>query len=590
MLSRSLLRRITTVALIAAGAAPATAQFDQRWTGYTDGTAQHLGVASTAVSGADAEVDFAVGDLDLDGDLDLVVARKEPWTTVGKRANLLLMNVGGVLTDQTATFAAASDVVGDFGFLTPTNDRDVLVADVTADGWPEVVTAAAVSQGDPKHLSHPRVYLNLAAGGGAWAGLRYEDARIPQLVVFGSGLVVGANACGIAAGDVTGDGSADLYVVDYDLGGGEGLNDLGDRLLVNDGFGFFSDQSQVRVPASMLDSSFGTSAAIVDLNLDGQRDIVKTMDGPVRVAYNTPTNVGVMSIVDTAYQQSAYHITPSDLNQDGRLDGIVSDDETDKILINLGNDAVGRVIWDVSSFDFLTELDDGFASNNRVADLDGDGWNDAIIADVDVDISGCQRRIHIYRNLGGTPGDVPVFREERQSPNGGWVGAVGLEASDLKGGHDVAVFDVDGDSLLDLVLGRCDGTSVWIREATVAPTVCQTSLGGESDPAFELSVCGEPLATGGTASLFLADLPLIGTTLLVAGLSTNPTAWPGTSGTLLPTPTLVVPITFNAGHDFALEIPGGGGPFSVYVQVLSNGVFPATGVRVSNAVRIDFLP
>ena len=105
-------------------------------------------------------------------------------------------------------------------------------------------------------------------------------------------------------------------------GGGAGYR-------MHDGFGFFSDQSQARVPASMLDSSFGTSATIVDLNLDGTLDIAKTMDGPVRVAYNTPSNVGVMSIVDTAYQQSAYHLTAADLNQDGRLDAIVSDDETD---------------------------------------------------------------------------------------------------------------------------------------------------------------------------------------------------------------------------------------------------------------------
>ncbi|MFG0318432.1 MAG: FG-GAP repeat domain-containing protein [Planctomycetota bacterium JB042] len=589
---RSLRRSVSLLVppLLGLAAAEGSAQFDQRWLGYTDATATRLGVAPTAVSGNDAEVDFAVGDLDQDGRDDLVAVRKEPQTTAGKRTNLLLMNVGGSLVDRTAAFASAADVPGDQGFLTPTNDRDVCLADVDGDGWLDVVTAPAVTQGDPKEVSHPRIYRNLGLAGGSWAGLRYEAARIPQLLVHGSGLAVGANFCGVAAGDVDLDGDADLYFVDYDLGGGDGPNDLGDRLLINDGFGFFTDESLARVPPTMLASSFGTSAQIVDLNQDGAPDVAKTMDGPVRIAYGATGAPGTFGIVDTAYQQSAYHLTAGDLNNDGRPDLIVSDDGLDRHLTNLGPDPFGRVVWDEEIFDFLVGIDDGFGSNNTIADLDGDGWNDAIVADVDVNVSGCQRRIHLYHNVTGVPGGSTKLREERQSVAGGWVGAFGMTAADLSGGHDVAVLDVDGDGGLDLVLGRCAGASVWLRDAAVPPSVCQADLGGGSDPAFSLSVCGAPRARGEKATLFVDELPLIGTTLLVAGLATNPLPWPGTTGTLLPVPTLVVPIQFNQGHDFALDVPGGSGPLSVYVQVLSDGVFPATGVRLTNAVRLDFLP
>ncbi|MCH7890985.1 MAG: FAD-dependent oxidoreductase, partial [Gemmatimonadetes bacterium] len=65
--------------------------------------------------------------------IDLVVVRKEPFSTIGKRTNVLLMNEGGVLKDRTRELASASDVAGDSGFLTPTNDRDVVLA--TGDGY-----------------------------------------------------------------------------------------------------------------------------------------------------------------------------------------------------------------------------------------------------------------------------------------------------------------------------------------------------------------------------------------------------------------------------------------------------------------------
>ena len=127
-----------------------------------------------------------------------------------------LMNRAGVLRDETAQFASASDVIGDMGFLTPTNDRDVVVADVDGDGWLDVVTATTLSDGKPKHLSHPRVYVNQREdGSGNWLGLRHEDARIPQLLTTG-GLAVAPRFCDVAAGDLTGDGFPDLHFVDYD--------------------------------------------------------------------------------------------------------------------------------------------------------------------------------------------------------------------------------------------------------------------------------------------------------------------------------------------------------------------------------------
>lgn len=151
------------------------------------------------------EKDYAWGDLDHDGDTDLVVVRKQPWTTTGRRTNMLLMNEGGVLVDRTAEYAVASDVAGDQGFLTPTNDRDVVLADVDGDGWLDIVTAVTLTDNEAKPLSHPRVYMNLGETGGVWHGFEYQDARIPQMHP-----TAGPRFCGISAGDLTGDGRPEL--------------------------------------------------------------------------------------------------------------------------------------------------------------------------------------------------------------------------------------------------------------------------------------------------------------------------------------------------------------------------------------------
>ncbi len=454
-------------------AGSASAQFNQQWVQYQADQAR-LQPASGVVSNSSTEVDFAWGDVDKDGWIDLVVVRKEPVTTSGKRTNLLLMNELGVLVDRTMQYASASDVGGDMGFLTPTNDRDVFLADLDGDGWDDMVTATTLSDGDPKHIGHPRVYMNLGNdGSGNWLGFRHEDARIPQLTTVG-GLDVNPRFCSVWAEDVTGDGAPDLYFGDYDSSGAGGGGqppqfDLNDRLLINDGSGFFTDQSAGRMSSQMLESAFGMAVALVDANGDGSIDVFKdsALNAPqfVSVSYNNTASLGNFNFYQTAHAFQPYHLAVGDLNRDGRPDMVVTDDADDRYRVNNGNDAFGRVIWSsASTFDFLTGGDDGFGGNNLIVDLDRDGWNDVIITDVDVDIAGCNRRTHIYHNLADAPvGGLPTLREERQTSGSGWIGTPGFFANQLTGTHDVAVFDINLDGRLDVILGRCNGTFVYTQ-------------------------------------------------------------------------------------------------------------------------------
>lgn len=592
----SLARLLPLVLLLTA----ATARAQQPWVGFAEAPAR----IPPGLSDSDHETDLAWGDLDLDGFVDLVVVRKEPFTTPGKRTNVLLLNQSGFLQDATASHAVGSTVPGDQGFLTPTNDRDVAIADLDLDGWPDVVTATTVSDGDPKWLGHPRVYRNLGPSGSGWAGLRYEETRIPQLVHYATGQPVNPRFCAVAVGDVTGDGAPDLYFADYDSSGAGGSqeppnSDLDDRLLVNDGQGYFTDQSQARMTPTMLQSAFGMAAVIADVNGDGRNDIVKdtALKSPqhVLVSYNDllgQAGTGFFDVEQVAHTHAPYHVSVGDLNKDGRLDLVVTDDQDDRFRFNLGNDAFGRVVWSPAhTFDFTFGGDDGFGGNNLIADLDLNGWNDVIVADVDVDIPGFSRRAHIYRNL-GVPGqegtENVVLREERQGQsNYGWIGAGGLDVDDLRGTFDVAVFDVENDGDPDLVLSRATGTSLYLN-GVPDPTVCQQDLGYGTGTLY-LSVCGGDLSAGQDATLELQNVPFVAQVFLFVGLGVQPTWVPDIQATLVTFPlAAVIPIQWFGSTNLTLPVPGGFSGLSVSLQaVVPMSYFPPT-YETSNAVLVTW--
>ncbi len=414
---------------------------------FTNQTSQRL-VCDPALGINDVEEkDYAWGDLDLDGDIDLVCVRKEPFTSTGRNINVLLMNEGGILVDRTAEYATATDVTGDNGFLTPTNDRDVVLHDLNSDGWLDMITVTTLTDNSTKELSHPRVYMNLGEIDGIWQGFRFENNRIPEMHN-----TAGPRFCSLAVGDVSGDGHPDLYFGDYDSGGTQ-IFDYNNRLLINDGNGFFSDQSEQRMSSEMLESAFGAASAIADMNGDGVLDVVKqtSLNAPQHVAitYNDPNNEGYFNGYDIVDQRAPYFVSVGDLNGDGRLDLVVVDDGSDTYYLNTGNGGDG-----FANFDSVTlQNSDGFGGNAILRDLNNDGHQDVIVTDIDVDISGCTRTTHIYRNLG----DVPNITLSEQD--------VGILNSELQGVHDVAVFDINGDGWLDMVMGRCDSTEIWIQDA-----------------------------------------------------------------------------------------------------------------------------
>jgi hypothetical protein len=270
----------------------------------------------------------------------------------------------------------------------------LLVADVTGDSQPDIVTA--------EMDNHVGVFVNLGYG------LFAEPTHYPA----------GDTPSTVAAADFRGDGRPSLVVANFYSNKA--------TLLSNQG-GMFVPAGDILVDPSPKAAPSRVVAS--DVNGDGKLDLVfavVTVDGSrIDVLMN---NGDDSFAAPAAYPdgKTAYEVVARDLNGDGKPDLVATDFDGDVVQVfpNKGD----------GTFAAPAAYATGHQPQSlAVADLNGDGRPDLVVSNVQSDPSS----------------DVSVFL---QQDGGAFAQAAGYPAGGANRG--VAVADLDADGLPDIAVAR----------------------------------------------------------------------------------------------------------------------------------------
>ncbi len=411
------------------------------------GNGTFLDVSATNLPGIGA-LDFTnalvFGDVDRDGDLDLVCGNDDP--VLGGRQNRLFTNDGaGAFTDATALrlpidneptkALALGDVDGDldldllvgnrFGNRLEQNDGAGRFYDVTASELPTAAgptSALALGDvdgdGDQDLILAGRSRLFRNDGTGTFADATAQLPPLPQ------------PSTTVVLGDVDGDGDLDALFGSF---AGPDHN----RLLQNDGTGLFTDVTAGRLPTSSAQTN---ALALGDVDGDGDLDLL-CGDGNAFVGAQSRLyrNDGTGTFTDdtTGHLPTATLETTAlelvDIDGDGDLDLVLTNGITRADQNRLyRNDGTGT-FTDVTAT--TLPLANTYTDAIAVGDVDGDGDRDLVLA-------------------GSLPFQTRLLRQDGAS------GFTDVTTTQLPPIHDssasVTLVDVDLDGDLDLVFGALD--------------------------------------------------------------------------------------------------------------------------------------
>ncbi len=254
---------------------------------FVDEGAIRLGTSSRA--GA-----VRLGDLDADGDLDLVI------TDWGANPPTSPSRVRAFTNDGAGVFAELADAVpATTTGGTGTGPIDVDLADVDNDFDLDLLVASRIGES--------LLYRNDGAGHFVAAGADLPDQTGPY--------VYGPDAC-----DVDGDGDLDLWL-------DNGRAPLVEQLLINDGLGHFTDETATRVTGNP--SADDNEVQCVDIDDDGDFDaLVASLDDHERILVNDGAgHFTALTDAFPAVADSTLGLDLGDLDGDGRLDALTAQGE-----------------------------------------------------------------------------------------------------------------------------------------------------------------------------------------------------------------------------------------------------------------------
>lgn len=347
---------------------------------------------------------LTIGDLDADGDLDIVWANGGGFSSAGtpQVARIYINNGAGVFTDESAARGAAAGIF-----------RGAELGDIENDGDLDIILAQDFNR-------QPILLVNNALG-------VFTDgtaARLPAITL----------SCTRAQfGDIDNDGDLDLYLTN-----GGAVNRFGagqNKIYINNGAGVFTDDTAARHPVAVLaepmDAIFG------DIDGDFDLDVRAASTGVNLSRLYRNNGAGVFSTVaGVPNDRNAYSYDFGDIDGDGDLDlfGANASPTSLNAEFLLRNDGTGAYTDISANISPNPTVDD---NDSKFLDYDNDGDLDLIVAR----LGGTAERI--YNNNG-----VGVFTEVTGS-----ITALSDSTLDLK------VADLNGDGRLDIVTGQGESGS-----------------------------------------------------------------------------------------------------------------------------------
>ncbi|BDU76519.1 FG-GAP repeat domain-containing protein [Mesoterricola sediminis] len=354
------------------------------------------------VAGPYPVTSVAVADLDGDGRLDLVATlhgegapATQGWVTVRRQDP----SAPGTYLEPELWAGGA-------------NPGRVVAAPLTAGGLPGLVILS-VQTGYP------------ASDTGA-ALVRFPDPAAPGGFLAPVALPLGGRTPRDAAvGDLTGDGRPDVVVA------ADGAATL--LLFPQDAAG-----GTFGAPLALAVAGTPTAVAVADLDGDGLLDIAAaTANDTVSILLQDAAHPGsFLPRVDLPAGSHPVALKVADLDKDGRPDLVVADEGTSAaqgvtVLLQAKAPAAAGTFLPPVGY----AVGDAFAASVDAADLDGDGYPDLAVA---------------CAGVPGNPGSVAVLIQDQAHP-GTFKAPVNYPG--LQGPGSVALADVDGDGLRDLVIG-----------------------------------------------------------------------------------------------------------------------------------------
>ncbi|HYE80395.1 MAG TPA: FG-GAP-like repeat-containing protein, partial [bacterium] len=323
---------VTTAAQSAAGV-PLDTAFVYQFIAVAAGGTGHFEKPDSVVVKGDP-YELATGDVDGDGDLDLLVSRR------GRQQVTVCLNAGG------GAFSVADSVPVGLG------PQGLAVGDIDGDGDLDFVTA---NEGD-KTVS---VRFNDGAAHFTSPATN-PDLSIPK------------RPFDVVLADMDGDGDLDLLSANYSSGSGTpipgGTSASSLSVCRNDGSGTFG------TPADVLVAAQPSTMAVGDLDNDGDLDVITVGYRSERVSVRFNNGLGAFPFRrDIAVAGKPQGVAVGDVDNDGDVD-IVTPLPDSRTLVVCYNDGTGR-------FPNSSSVPAGVGTSVALGDLNGDGYLDAVSCD-----------------------------------------------------------------------------------------------------------------------------------------------------------------------------------------------------------------